>query len=74
MQPTLEQTGKERIRIIDQQRTRAMLHNPTIAQDQHLVGPLDRPQSVRDDNRRPIFEQPINRAVDQPLGRRVEPG
>ena len=53
---------------------RALLHQAALVEDEHLVGVFDRRQPVRDDERRAIGHQVVQRVLDQPLGFGVERG
>mmetsp|Transcript_3616 Transcript_3616/g.3701 ORF Transcript_3616/g.3701 Transcript_3616/m.3701 type:complete len:265 (+) Transcript_3616:265-1059(+) len=46
---------------------RPNIHNPMIAHDHNLIGPLNRAQSMRHNNRRPSNHRPIDRFLHQML-------
>ena len=52
----------------------AALNDPAVLEHEDLVGAADGGETVGDDDRRAAGEQPVERALDQDLGRPVDVG
>ena len=50
---------------------RPLVHNLALTQHQNVVGPANLRDAVGDEQRRAIFEQPLDRLLDLVLGRAV---
>ncbi len=62
----------ERAVLLEQFPLAPSLRDPSVLDDQDRVGPANRRESVGDDDRRASGEQPVERALDQDLGRPVD--
>ncbi len=68
-----QEVGEVRTGVRRQSQPVAELPDAAIFQDQDSVGALNCVETVRDDDAGPVCQEQVDRALDELLGRRVEP-
>src|SRR6185503_18450601 len=73
LEASAQQLREARIRVRGQLRALAIFGDAAVVQDKDVVGALDCAEPVRDQDAGAIRKQPVDGALQQPLGCGIEP-